>query len=105
MEYSFEEETPEFNLTVSHDLSKALHHLGAEGEVLAGIDDASIDGVYGKIAAKRNLGNGLSLQYSSQGRGSSADHTLKLSNALGQVELVKAQDVAPRLRVGYQVEV
>lgn len=105
MAYSFEEEAPDFNLTASYDLSKALQHLGVEGEVLAGIDDASPDGVYGKIAAKRNLGKGLSLQYVGQGRGNAADHALRLANAMGHAELVKEQDVAPRLRLGYQVEV
>jgi len=94
---------PTFNLTVSSDLADALNKLDAEGELQVGIDDASADGLYARLAARRQLGKGFALQYSSQGRANAQEHSLKISNDLGFAELVSAGS-EPRLRLGYQID-
>jgi len=68
-----------------------------------GIDDASVDGLYARVAARRELGKGVALQYSSQGRANAMEHALKVSNDLGFAELVSAGS-EPRLRLGYQFD-
>jgi len=101
--YALGADAPSFNLTVSSDLADALNALDAEGELQLGIDDASADGLYARVAARRQLGNGLALQYSSQGRAKALEHSLKVSNDLGFAELVHAGS-EPRLRLGYQID-
>jgi hypothetical protein len=101
--YTLGSDAPTFNLTVSSDLADALNALDAEGELQLGIDDASADGLYARVAARRQLGKNLALAYSSQGRAKAMQHSLKVSNDLGFAELVSAGD-EPRLRLGYQFD-
>merc|ERR1712216_1016225 len=101
--YALGADAPTFNLTVSSDLSKALNALDAQGELQLGIDAASVDGLYARVAARRQLGENIALSYSSQGRANSLAHSLKVSNDLGFAELVHAGD-EPRLRLGYQFD-
>jgi len=101
--YALGANAPTFNLTVSSDLAKALKQLDAQGELQIGIDDASVDGLYARVAARRQLGKNLALAYSSQGRANSLAHSVKVSNDLGFAELVHAGD-EPRLRLGYQFD-
>merc|ERR1712216_1006278 len=101
--YAMGADAPTFNLTVSSDLSKALDALDAQGELQLGIDAASVDGLYARVAARRQLGENIALSYSSQGRANSLAHSLKVSNDLGFAELVSAGD-EPRLRLGYQFD-
>jgi len=101
--YAVGADAPTFNLTVSSDLSQALDKLDAQGELQVGIDDASADGLYARVAARRQLGNNLALAYSSQGRANAMQHSLKVSNDLGFAELVHAGD-EPRVRLGYQFD-
>jgi len=101
--YALGAEAPTFNLTVSSDLAQALDALDAQGELQVGIDDTSVDGIYARVAARRELGKGLALQYASQGRANAMEHSLKVSNDLGFAELVHAGN-EPRVRLGYQFD-
>jgi len=101
--YALGAAAPTFNLTVSSDLAEALNKLDAQGELQLGIDDASVDGLYARVAARRQLGKHLALQYSSQGRAKAMEHSVKVSNDLGFAELVSAGN-EPRLRLGYQFD-
>lgn len=91
---------PSFNVTVSRDMADVLPGT----EIMLGVDSASLDGVYGKIAGSWAAGDEAKIEYSSIGRVTDMAHTLKVSNDLGYAKLVKAGDAAPRLQLGYQFE-
>jgi len=90
---------PSFNLTLTRDLADLLGP-GAEAQV--GVDDASLDGLYGRLAARRDLGQHASVEYASAGRAKSLEHSVKVANDLGFARLVKSPDNAPRLQLGYE---
>jgi len=90
---------PTYNLTLTRDLSDVL---GSAAEAQVGIDDASLDGLYGRLAAHRELGRGASVEYASAGRAKSLEHSVKVANDLGYARLVKGPESAPRLQLGYQ---
>lgn len=79
-----------------------------DADVHVGADQA---GVYGRIGARRSLGQDLSADYEATGRIDRGNdegmqqqlaHALKLSNKLGYVQLRHGTGEAPRMRVGYE---
>jgi len=100
--YTMGSDEPTFNLTFSNDLAAVLKKLEGEGVVQVGIDQASPDGLYGKLAARRKLRGGYNVNYASEGRLNDMEHSLTLSNGLGYGTVVKKGDSDPRLRLGYQ---
>lgn len=97
--YSLSAKEPTYNVTVSRDVSEVVKASAAD--VLVGVDGK---GVYGSVSASRDLGNGFGLDYSSSGRADSLEHRLKIENALGYAELLKAQDSDPKIRLGYEFD-
>lgn len=82
-----------------NDLTSAV-----DADVLVGVDQA---GAFGKVAARRDLGNDLGAAYEVSGRvdkadGASYEEALKLSHKLGYAEIVHSKGESPRLRVGYE---
>jgi len=102
--YTAGSQDPTFDLKFSKDLAGALKRLEGEGVVQVGIDSASADGLYGKLAAGRKLRGGYNLQYASEGRLNDMEHSLTLANDLGYGQVVKKGDADPRLRLGYQFD-
>lgn len=100
--YTFGSQDPTFDLKFSKDLAGALSRLDGKGVVQVGIDSASRDGLYGKVAAGRKLRGGYNLRYASEGRLNDMEHSLTLANDLGYGQVVKKGDADPRLRLGYQ---
>jgi len=94
-----EVEVPSYNLTLTRNLADLLGP-GAEAQI--GVDDASLDGLYGRLAARRDLGKRTSVEYASAGRLKDLEHSVKVANDLGYARLVKSPDNAPRLQLGYQ---
>jgi len=90
---------PSYNLTLTRNLADLL---GSGAEAQLGVDDASLDGLYGRLAARRDLGKHASVEYSSAGRVRSLEHSVKVANDLGYARVVKSSDSAPRLQLGYQ---
>jgi len=90
---------PSYNLTLTRDLADIL---GAGAEAQIGVDDASMEGLYGRLAARRDLGKRTSVEYASAGRVKSLEHSVKVANDLGFARLVKSPESAPRLQLGYQ---
>jgi len=103
--YAVGAEEPTFNLTLTSDLADALKRLDGDGSLQVGIDDASPDGIYGRLAASRKFGKDVNVRYASAGRLNDLEHSLTLSNGLGFGQLVKQGDADPRLRLGYQFNV
>lgn len=95
-----EEAVPSYNLTLTHDLTDIL---GSAAEAQFGVDDASLEGLYGRLSARRDL-LGASVEYSSAGRVNSLEHSVKVANDLGFARLVKSPENAPRLQLGYQFD-
>lgn len=91
---------PSFNVTLGRDLADVLP---SGAEVVIGMDSPSVDGVYGKVAAKLEA-DAATVEYASVGRIKDMEHSLKVSNNLGYAKLVKAGDSAPRVQLGYQFE-
>jgi len=87
--------------------TRSLHDLvPVDSSAQVGVDE---DGVYGKLTASRDLGNGIDAYYEALARLGLGDsdkerlqHTLKLSNQLGYAQLLHGKGEAPRLRVGYE---
>jgi len=90
---------PSYNLTLTRDLADILGE-GAQAQI--GVDDASLDGLYGRLAARRDLGEHASVEYASSGRVTSLEHSVKVANDLGFARVVKSPENAPRLQLGYQ---
>lgn len=102
--YTVGSHSPTFDLQFSKDLAGALKRLEGAGVVQVGIDSASADGLYGKLAAGRKLRGGYNLQYASEGRLNDMEHSLTLANDLGYGQILKKGDADPRLRLGYQFD-
>jgi len=105
------------NLRVSHKDGKVGYDVSYERD----LDDvlpvtsrmhvgANDGGVYGKVSARRSLGQNLKAEYEARGRAqlggeeNTAEfaHAVKLSNELGYAELLHGSSDSPRLRVGYE---
>lgn len=70
---------------------------------------ANDEAVYGKITARRSVGEDLDADYEATGRvelggdrNAELAHALKLSNKLGYAQLLHGTSQSPRLRVGYE---
>merc|ERR1712232_1441520 len=98
--YSLSAKEPTYNVTVARDLSDVLKSSAAD--VKLGVDG---EGVYGSLSVSRDIGKGFNLDYSSAGRPDSLESRIKLQNALGYAELLKAGEDAPRVRLGYEFDV
>jgi hypothetical protein len=90
---------PTYNLTLTRDLADLI---GSAAQAQVGLDDASLDGLYGRLAARRDLGHGASVEYASAGRVKSLEHSVKVANDLGFARVVKSPESAPRLQLGYE---
>merc|ERR1712039_555323 len=92
-----------YNVSYTRDFDNVLD--GAAG-VQAGIDE---EGVYGKVSASREVGQGLGADYEASARFETGEerrlrlqHALKLSNKLGYAQVAHGSGEAPRLKVGYE---
>jgi hypothetical protein len=92
-----------YNVSYTRSLAD-LVPVAADAQV--GVDE---DGAYGKLSARRDLGNGLEAYYEALARlGLGEDrkeqlrHALKVSDKLGYAQLTHGKGEAPRLRVGYE---
>jgi len=92
-----------YNVSYARNFENVLD--GAAG-VHVGIDE---DGVYGKLSAGREVGQGLDANYEASARFETGEdrrlrlqHALKLSNKLGYAQFAHGSGEAPKLRVGYE---
>jgi len=92
-----------YNVSYARDFDDVLD---GDAGVHVGIDE---DGVYGKVSASREVGQGLGANYEASARFETREdrrlqlqHALKLSNKLGYAQLAHGSGEAPRLRVGYE---
>merc|ERR1712039_426514 len=77
-----------------------------DADAHVGVDE---DGVYGKVVARRDLGQ-VDAEYQASARFDFGEeerkvnlaHALKLSNKLGFAQFSHSSDEAPRMRVGYE---
>eukprot|EP00440_Ansanella_granifera_P056659 gb/GFBE01061413.1/.p1 GENE.gb/GFBE01061413.1/~~gb/GFBE01061413.1/.p1 ORF type:complete len:363 (+),score=83.23 gb/GFBE01061413.1/:1-1089(+) len=103
LQLSYKDEALGYNVSYSRGLNDVLP---VDSDVHLGADES---GVYGRLAARRNVGEGLDAEYEARarlgiGEENSADlaHSLKLSSKLGFAQLLHGSDTSPRLRVGYE---
>eukprot|EP00931_Biecheleriopsis_adriatica_P047426 TRINITY_DN2733_c0_g1_i5.p1 TRINITY_DN2733_c0_g1~~TRINITY_DN2733_c0_g1_i5.p1 ORF type:complete len:385 (+),score=90.08 TRINITY_DN2733_c0_g1_i5:72-1157(+) len=92
-----------YDVSYKRDLSDVLPvtssmHVGANDEA-----------VYGKVTARRSVGQDLDAEYEASGRvelgeerNAELAHALKVSNKLGYAQLLHGTSESPRLRVGYE---
>jgi hypothetical protein len=103
--YTVGDDIPTFNVSLTRELTDALKKLSTDGEVQIGIDDASVEGLYGRVSAARKFDNGIGATVSSGGRLNAMEHSMTVSNKLGYAQLLKSPKHGnPRLRVGYQFD-
>jgi len=111
LEASLKGEELGYNVSYARALNDLLNE---DADVHVGVDE---EGVYGRLRARRELTEGLNVDYEATGRVGRGDggeegdalehdlaHALKLSNKLGYAQLLHAKGQAPRLRVGYEFD-
>lgn len=105
LQLSYEDSSVGYNVSYSRGLDDVLP---VESQVQLGADEG---GVYGRVAARRELGQGLDAEYeararlsqgSEDGEGPNFAQSLKLSNNIGFAQLLHGSGGSPRLRVGYE---
>jgi hypothetical protein len=67
--------------------------VGDEAVVEMGMDDASLDGLYGRKAASRDIGRGFNVAYITKVHAKSLEHSVELGNKRGYARLMKSGDV------------
>lgn len=111
LEASLKGEELGYNVSYARALNDLLNE---DADVHVGVDE---EGVYGRLRARRELTEGLNVDYEATGRVGRGDggeegdalehdlaHALKLSNKLGYAQLLHGKGQAPRLRVGYEFD-